>query len=96
MRRITDWCKENRHRPVREQHRALNRQLRGHYAYYGRRSNFASLHQVYCYVRKTWKRWLSRRGQRSRISWDAYSQLLERYPLLLPYIARSRSSATSG
>lgn len=96
MRRITEWCKENRHRSVREQHRALNRQLRGHYAYYGRRSNFASLHQVYCYVRRTWKRWLSRRGQRSRISWDAFNEILKRYPLHLPYITRPRPSATSG
>lgn len=94
--RITEWCKANRHRPVREQHQALNRQLRGHYAYYGRRSNFASLQQVYRHVRKTWRRWLSRRGQRSRISWGAFTELLKRYPLLPPYIARPRPSATSG
>jgi RNA-directed DNA polymerase len=96
MRRIMEWCKENRHRSIREQQRALNRQLQGHYAYYGRRSNFASLMQVHRYVRKTWKRWLSRRGQRGRISWDAFNRILERYPLHLPYITRPRPSATSG
>jgi hypothetical protein len=97
MRRITEWCKENRHQAVRDQHRALNRMLRGHYAYYGRRSNYASLQQVHRHTEKTWKRWLSRRGQRSRMGWDAYKKLLARYPLLPPTITvRQRPSATRG
>lgn len=91
MRRIAEWCRDNRHRPVREQHRALNRQLRGHYAYYGRHSNYTSLKQVYCYVKRMWKRWLSRRGQRSRVSWDAYTRILQRYPLALPYITQAKA-----
>jgi hypothetical protein len=96
MRRIAEWCAEHRHLSVKEQQRALNRQLQGHYAYYGRRSNYASLKQVYRYVVKTWKRWLSRRGQRSRLSWAAFDALRQRHPLRLPYITRPQPSSFTG
>jgi group II intron reverse transcriptase/maturase len=33
--RITQWCREHRHLPLRDQHRALSAKLRGHYAYFG-------------------------------------------------------------
>jgi group II intron reverse transcriptase/maturase len=32
--RVWDWCKENRHLPVEQQHKELSRQFLGHYAYY--------------------------------------------------------------
>ena len=35
LRTIAQWCRENRHRPVREQHHTLSQKLRGHFAYYG-------------------------------------------------------------
>jgi hypothetical protein len=35
VKRLAQWCRENRHGPLAEQHEAINRQLQGHYAYYG-------------------------------------------------------------
>ena len=35
VKRIAQWCRKFRHRPVAEQQRVLNRKLQGHYAYYG-------------------------------------------------------------
>lgn len=29
------WCRANRHRPLSDQHAALSRKMRGHFAYYG-------------------------------------------------------------
>src|SRR4051812_3240887 len=32
---VTDWCRNNRHRPLAVQHAYLSAMMRGHYAYYG-------------------------------------------------------------
>lgn len=34
VKRLAQWCRANRHLPLAEQHEAINRKLRGHYAYY--------------------------------------------------------------
>ncbi|MCP4349262.1 MAG: group II intron reverse transcriptase/maturase, partial [Desulfobacterales bacterium] len=38
--RFWDWCKENRHRALDDQHKILCDKLRGYYQYYGVRSNY--------------------------------------------------------
>lgn len=35
LKSFTDYCRKHRHDPVVEQYAALNRKLRGHYAYFG-------------------------------------------------------------
>src|SRR4029077_7835036 len=35
LKRVSAWCKQHRHDPVREQWRKLSQKLRGYYAYYG-------------------------------------------------------------
>ena len=32
---LTEWCRENLHHPVTEQHQKLTQKLWGHYGYYG-------------------------------------------------------------
>jgi len=32
---VTEWCRQNRHLPIPEQHTQLVAKMRGHYAYYG-------------------------------------------------------------
>jgi hypothetical protein len=32
---VTDWCRTNRHRPIKDQHAHLSAMMGGHYAYYG-------------------------------------------------------------
>jgi hypothetical protein len=36
---LWQWCKENRHLPIEEQYRMICQKLKGHYQYYGIRSN---------------------------------------------------------
>ena len=43
LRGIGQWCRRNRHKSLPEQHAALSRKLRGHYAYYGITGNSSSL-----------------------------------------------------
>ena len=33
------------------------------------------------FARRTWKKWLNRRSQRSRLNWERYNQMLTVYPL---------------
>ena len=79
------------------QQAALNAKLRGHYEYYGRFSNYQGLLKFYRVVKKTWRKWLSRRMRGATLTWDTYNNLLKRYRLLLPRIthplAGSRSPA---
>jgi group II intron reverse transcriptase/maturase len=89
MKRIAEWCQLNRHLSVPEQHRELNRKLQGHYNYYGRRSNYDCLRRVFKFTERTWCKWLQRRGDRHRLSWEAFFQLLQRYPLLPPRVVRT-------
>lgn len=89
MRKATEWCRTNRHLPVAEQQRRLNRGLRGHYQYYGITGNFQGLSQLYEHVVSTWRKWLGRRGRRGSMPWHRFRELLQRLPLVRPFIAHS-------
>lgn len=81
LRQLARWCRMARHLPVREQHRLLVQKLRGHFAYYGITGNADALARFRFQVSKIWRKWLDRRSQRARMSWDRFKRLLQRYPL---------------
>jgi len=93
IKHTTRWCRSNRHQPVHEQWQALKRKLLGHFAYYGVIGNLRSLRAYRHRVRRAWWKWLSRRSQKSRVSWERMGRLLERYPLPEPRI-RPRLAVT--
>ena len=66
---IADWCRGNRHKPVKVQHEALCRRIQGHYNYFGVSGNFRCLLLVQQEVRRAWFKWLRRRSQRTRLNW---------------------------
>jgi RNA-directed DNA polymerase len=78
---VTDWCRTNRHRPIKDQHAHLSAMMRGHYAYYGVSGNYRRLNWYANEVASIWKKWLSRRDRRKRFLWSRFSDLLKRYPL---------------
>lgn len=85
VKRITDWCKRNRHEPIAAQHVTLCRKMRGHYAYFGLPGNYDSLTRFYWAARQVWWTWLRRRSNAARtlgIAW--YLTLLSRCPLPWP------------
>jgi RNA-directed DNA polymerase len=81
LRHINKWCRANLHLPVRQQHAALCRKLRGHDAYYGITPNFAALASLRYWVERIWRKWLSRRSRDSRLSWEKMRKLLKVFPL---------------
>ena len=85
LKRITDWCRQHRHKPVRDQWLALKRKLAGHFAYFSVTGNCNALISLRFRVIAVWWKWLSRRSQRA-LSWEKMLRLLEHYPLPEPRI----------
>jgi RNA-directed DNA polymerase len=83
---LWQWCKENRHLPFKEQYRMLCLKLRGHYQYYGIRSNYHQLEAVYQQVLKGWWYWLNRRNRRRDLEWEKFKRILTIFPLPRPRI----------
>jgi group II intron reverse transcriptase/maturase len=89
VKRLAQWCRENRHAPVAEQHEAIKRKLRGHYAYYGVTGNARALSRYLRLAERAWRKWLNRRNHRAHLQWPRFKQLLQRYPLVPPRVVHS-------
>jgi group II intron reverse transcriptase/maturase len=84
---LGEWCRRHRHRPLKDQHAALSRRLRGHYQYFGVNGNSRSLQQVLYQAERLWKKWLQRRSQRGkRLTWEMFRAYLKVHPLPQPRI----------
>ncbi len=68
-----------RHLPVPEQGRWLASVIRGHEAYYAVPGNAEAAGAFRYYVTRHWRFALSRRSQRSRVTWERMSRLARRY-----------------
>jgi group II intron reverse transcriptase/maturase len=87
LKTIWQWCRMNRHKPLKEQHAALCSKLRGHFQYYGVRHNFRALSIVLHEVRRAWKFWLSKRSHRGTKNWNVFIRFMDKQiPLPLPKI----------
>ena len=78
---LSHWCQAHRHDPLEQQHLALTRKLRGHYAYYGLSGNSRALANFRFRAERIWIRWLGRRSQRGRLNWDRAANFVARFPL---------------
>lgn len=81
VKKIAEWCRANRHEPVKEQHHALSRKLQGHDAYYGITGNVSMLQRLRVVVVRLWRKWLGRRRRGPPLSWTVMNELLTRFPL---------------
>jgi hypothetical protein len=86
---IADWCKANRHRPIKEQHEMLTKKLRGHDAYYGITGNGRALSVLRCWVERDWLKWLRTRSGAAPRNWEWMQRILEVFPLPPPRIVHS-------
>lgn len=86
LQRINQWCQDHRHTSIPWQHAQLQRKLRGHDGYYGITGNSKSLSSLRHWVKRLWRKWLSRRSRTSKVKWAQFNQLLQRYPLPNPRI----------
>lgn len=87
--RVWQWGRHHRHDPLREQYKILCSKLRGHYQYYGIRSNHASMFVYYEHVKWAWRSWLNRRGGKKRMTIKRFAELLAVFLLPRPRIVHS-------
>lgn len=86
MSALRDWCRSHRHEPLKDQHAALARRLRGHYNYFGVNGNLPSLSRLRHQAERIWLVALRRRSQRIRLTWKRFSDYLKSFPLPRPQI----------
>ena len=86
LRNVSDWCRANRHKPIREQQARLSAAMRGHFAYYGISGNGRQLHWFAYQVGRILRKWLLRRDRQGVFSWSRFGDLLRRHPLPPPRI----------
>ncbi|MGE5787673.1 MAG: group II intron reverse transcriptase/maturase, partial [Myxococcales bacterium] len=80
---VDDWCRRHRHEPMKTQHAMLSKKLNGHYNYFGVGGNSRSLASLSHQVEQTWRKWLRRRSQRTKLTWQRFEAFLTAFPLLL-------------
>lgn len=76
-----DFCRRHRHESVKVQHAGLCRRIRGHFNYFGVNGNVRSLYALREQVARGWIKWLRRRSNRHRLSWERGRALLRDFPL---------------
>jgi len=83
---VKEWLKYNIQGKPSEIIKELNRKLVGHYRYYGISGNSESLSKFYLYI--VWQLYfaLTRRSQRTYLTWGRYRSLLEKHPIARPKI----------
>jgi len=89
LRRIGEWCRLNRHRPIAEQWSKLSTKVLGHYGYYGITGNMRSIEWFRRQAECIWRKWLGRRSAKARVNWARFGAILSRFPLPPARLPRS-------
>jgi RNA-directed DNA polymerase len=80
------WCRRHRHEEVATQHAGLQSRLQGHFHYFGVNGNLKSLACLLYHALRAWHKWLNRRSQRARLTWERFRALVRDYPLPCPRV----------
>lgn len=92
LHKLSDWCRRNRHRAVRDQWQRICRALVGHFAYFGVIGNASRMLALRYATYRIWRMWLNRRSNRARVTWTKMRLLVQHYPLpKLPQLRSLRS-----
>ena len=89
-REMNKWLRAIRNRlKTKDWWEILVAKLRGHFQYYGVSENYADIAKFYKLTVKMVRKWLNRRSQKRKMSWDKFTAYLEHYPLPKPKIVHS-------
>lgn len=78
---VADFCRRQRHLPVREQHAALERRLNGFFNYFAVNGNVPTLRGLRRKCERSWHTWLGRRSEKARKSWRDFGAMLRQFPM---------------
>lgn len=76
-----EWLKKARNMKIKDLWALAGVKLTGHYNYYGVTDNTAGIRRFESAIRKLLHKWLNRRSQRSKLTWDRFAEMMEWYPL---------------
>jgi RNA-directed DNA polymerase len=83
---IDDFCQSQRHKSIKEQHASLRRRVHGHINYFGVNGNLSSVAGLVRATERSWYKWLRRRSNRTRLTWQRFQMLLRAFPLPAPQV----------
>ena len=83
---VKEWLKENIHGKPSDTINRLNKKLVGHYRYYGISGNYEGLRNFYLYIKDAFYKTLTRRSQRTYLTWERFNTLLVKHPIVKPKI----------
>ena len=84
------WLKAIRNQvKTKDWWKILKAKLRGHFQYYGVSGNYESIARFYNFTIRMVRKWMNRRSQKRKMSWDKFTKYLEHYPLPKPKIVHS-------
>lgn len=89
VKKLRQLMREIRHHHLKDQVKAINRVLRGHYAYYGLGGNHRSLWAIYRITEKYWHKMLKSRCRKSKMTWEKFNKLKKYYSPKLPQLKLS-------
>ena len=78
LKRVNEWCRDNRHEKLSRQVEKLGLKLKGHFGYYGITGNLRSLEEFRWRVIRQWRYWLNRRDrEHGSMPWERMKRLLD-------------------
>jgi group II intron reverse transcriptase/maturase len=84
---MNTWLKAIRNQvKTKEWWKILIAKLRGHFQYYGVSENYKGIARFYKFTIKMVLKWMNRRSQKRKMSWDRFTEYLNHYPLPKPKI----------
>lgn len=87
---MNNWLKSIRNVvKTKDWWKTLEAKLRGHYQYYGVSENYAGISEFYKLTKRMVRKWLNRRSQKRKMSWEKFTKYLEHYPLPEPRIVHN-------
>jgi group II intron reverse transcriptase/maturase len=89
-RAMNAWLKAIRNQvKTKEWWKILQAKLRGHFQYYGVSENYDGIVRFYKFTLRAVRKWMNRRSQKRKMSWERFTKYLEHYPLPRPKIVHS-------
>ncbi len=83
---VQETMRRMQHDSIEFQAMKINQMLQGHYVYYGMAGNMRCLNKVYAAAATYWRKVLSRRSQKSYVTWEEYRRIRTLFPLKRPKI----------
>jgi len=87
---MKSWLKVIRNQvKTKDWWKTLKAKLRGHFQYYGVSENYRGIVRFYKFTIGIVRKWMNRRSQKRKMSWEKFTKYLKHYPVPKPKIVHS-------